>query len=166
MERTMEIEQVKKKKKKRKLTAFRSESFPLVRLLLILSSFLGTDKSVNLSRCIPKRIVTMLFRPRAQLFSSRFSYLSTEENYSNDNLDKDEDEYVDKNRGGKKSAVRSVKKVGNRKTRGGLVEKKNIRKGVPSFGKKKKRKKKYYKYERKREKQREKNREKEGRVIS
>lgn len=65
MERTMEIEQVKKKKKKRKLTAFRSESFPLVRLLLILSSFLGIDKSVNLSRCIPKRIVTMLFRPRA-----------------------------------------------------------------------------------------------------
>lgn len=67
--------------------------------------------------------------------------MSTEENYSNDNLDKDEDEYVDKNRGGKKSAVRSVKKVGNRKTRGGLVEKKNIRKGVPSFGKKKKEKK-------------------------
>lgn len=58
---------------KKKLTAFRSESFPLVRLLLILSSF-GNDKSVNLSR-YPKRKVTMLFRPRAQLFSSRFSFL-------------------------------------------------------------------------------------------
>lgn len=49
---------------------------------------------------------------------------------------------MDKNRGGKKSAVRSVKSgKPKRNTRGGLVEKKNIRKGVPSFGKKKKEKK-------------------------